>query len=36
MLVGARSCEVIERTSKRALADRILDVVALELAQRRG
>jgi phosphopantothenoylcysteine decarboxylase/phosphopantothenate--cysteine ligase len=36
MLIGARSCEIVERTSKRALADRILDVIALELSQRRG
>ena len=33
MLVGARSCELVERAPKRVLADRILDRVA-ELAQR--
>jgi phosphopantothenoylcysteine decarboxylase/phosphopantothenate--cysteine ligase len=36
MLVGARSCEVIEQSPKRAVADRILDVVARELAERRA
>lgn len=34
LLVGARSCEVLERSSKGAVADRILDAVTLELAQR--
>ena len=33
MLVGARSCEVVERAPKRVLADRILDRVA-ELGQK--
>ena len=36
MLVGPRSCEVIERSAKRVLADRLLDLVALELSERRA
>ncbi len=32
MLVGPRSCEIIERTAKRVVADRILDLVAAELS----
>jgi phosphopantothenoylcysteine decarboxylase/phosphopantothenate--cysteine ligase len=35
MLVGARSCELVERAPKRVLADRILDRVS-ELAKRRA
>jgi phosphopantothenoylcysteine decarboxylase / phosphopantothenate---cysteine ligase len=34
LLVGARTCEVIERTSKRIAADRLLDRVSAELTQR--
>jgi phosphopantothenoylcysteine decarboxylase/phosphopantothenate--cysteine ligase len=34
LLVGARTCEVIERTSKRIAADRLLDRVSAELSQR--
>lgn len=34
LLVGVRTCEVIERTSKRVAADRLLDRVSAELAQR--
>lgn len=34
LFVGVRSCEVIERTSKRIAADRLLDRVSAELAQR--
>jgi phosphopantothenoylcysteine synthetase/decarboxylase len=36
LLVGVRTCEVIERTSKRIAADRLLDRVSAELAQRGG
>jgi phosphopantothenoylcysteine decarboxylase / phosphopantothenate---cysteine ligase len=35
LLVGVRTCEVIERTSKRIAADRLLDRVSAELSQRR-
>ncbi len=34
LLVGVRTCEVIERTAKHVAADRLLERVALELAQR--
>jgi len=34
LFVGVRSCEVVERTSKRLAADRLLDRVSAELAQR--
>jgi phosphopantothenoylcysteine decarboxylase / phosphopantothenate---cysteine ligase len=34
LLVGVRTCEVVERTSKRVAADRLLDRVSAELAQR--
>jgi phosphopantothenoylcysteine decarboxylase / phosphopantothenate---cysteine ligase len=34
LLVGVRTCEVIERTSKRIAADRLLDRVSAELEQR--
>jgi phosphopantothenoylcysteine decarboxylase/phosphopantothenate--cysteine ligase len=34
LLVGARTCEIIERTPKRVAADRLLDWVSAELAQR--
>jgi phosphopantothenoylcysteine decarboxylase/phosphopantothenate--cysteine ligase len=34
LLVGVRTCEVIERTSKRIAADRLLDRVSAELSQR--
>jgi phosphopantothenoylcysteine decarboxylase/phosphopantothenate--cysteine ligase len=34
LLVGVRTCEVLERTSKRIAADRLLDRVSAELSQR--
>jgi phosphopantothenoylcysteine decarboxylase/phosphopantothenate--cysteine ligase len=34
LFVGVRTCEVIERTSKRVAADRLLDRVSAELTQR--
>jgi phosphopantothenoylcysteine decarboxylase/phosphopantothenate--cysteine ligase len=36
LLVGARTCEVIDRTSKHLAADRLLDRVSAELVQRGG
>jgi phosphopantothenoylcysteine decarboxylase/phosphopantothenate--cysteine ligase len=31
-LVGARSCDIVERSSKRAAAERLMDLIAAELA----
>ena len=36
MLVGARTCEILERAPKRVIADRILDRLSVELSQRLG
>ncbi|HEX5100071.1 MAG TPA: bifunctional phosphopantothenoylcysteine decarboxylase/phosphopantothenate--cysteine ligase CoaBC [Polyangiaceae bacterium] len=36
MLVGARTCEILERAPKRVIADRILDRVSVEFSQRLG
>jgi phosphopantothenoylcysteine decarboxylase/phosphopantothenate--cysteine ligase len=36
MLVGARSCDIIEQAPKRVVADRILDRLSAELAQGNG
>lgn len=36
MLVGARTCEILELAPKRVIADRILDRLSVELSQRPG